>query len=69
MRRKIILLKRIKLGFLMISVKFIFWKITRINLFVENEKNDKKKFVKVYRSMEFTYLAVDFPVSSLYKAS
>ena len=29
----------------------------------------KKKFVKVYRSMEFTYLAVDFPVSSLYKAS
>ena len=69
LRRKIILFKQVKLGFLMISVKFIFWKITRINLFVENEKNDKKKFVKVYRSMEFTYLAVDFPVSSLYKAS
>ena len=52
----------------MISVKFIFWKIMKINLFVENEKNDKKKFVKVYHSMEFTYLAIDFPVSSLYKA-
>ena len=28
----------------------------------------KKKFVKVYHSMEFTYLAADFPVSCLYKA-
>lgn len=68
MRRNISRLKQVKLGVLMISVKFIFWKIMKINLFVENEKNDKKKFVKVYHSMEFTYLAIDFPVSSLYKA-
>ena len=30
-------------------------------------KMRKKKFVKVYHPMEFTYLAVDFPESPRYK--
>ena len=30
----------------------------KINLFVENEKHDKKKFVTFYHSMECTHLGV-----------
>ena len=43
----------------------------KMNLFVENEKHDKKKFVTFYHSMECTtHLAVyvDFPESPFYKA-
>ena len=44
----------------------------KINLFVENEKNDQKKslyrFTIRWDALTLLYLVVDFPLSPLYKA-